>query len=132
MLLPLRYRRSWLLLFWLLVAAIAAGSLLPTEALPAAPPGVDKLEHFLAYLVLTFLGVGLVPERGLLRVAVFVLALGAGLEVGQGLMTASRIADWLDLAANAAAIGLATWLGHRGCAGWAARLEQQVAAWRHP
>lgn len=126
MLLPLRYRRAWIALYWLLVAAIAITSLLPMESLPGAPPGVDKLEHLLAYFSLAFLGIGLVPQRGLVTVVVFVLALGAGLEVAQGLLAAGRIADWIDLAANAAGVGLAAWLGRRGCAGWAARVEERI------
>lgn len=129
MLLPLRYRHAWVGLFWLLVVVIAITSLLPMESLPAAPPGVDKLEHLLAYFSLAFLGIGLVSERSLVTVVVFVLALGAGLEVAQGLLAAGRIADGIDLVANAAGVGLSAWLGRHGCAGWAARVEERITGW---
>ncbi len=126
MLVPLRYRHAWVVLFWLLVVVIATTSLLPMESLPGAPPGVDKLEHLLAYFSLAFLGIGLVSQRGLATVVVFILALGAGLEVAQGLLAAGRIADWIDLAANAVGVGLAAWLGRHGCAGWVARVEERI------
>ena len=106
MLVPLRYRHAWVVLFWLLVVVIATTSLLPMESLPGAPPGVDKLEHLLAYFSLAFLGIGLV--------------------VAQGLLAAGRIADWIDLAANAVGVGLAAWLGRHGCAGWVARVEERI------
>ncbi|MBM5812703.1 MAG: VanZ family protein [Gammaproteobacteria bacterium] len=130
MLLPLRYRRVWLVLFWLCAALIAGGSLLPEPMLPEAPAGTDKLEHFVAYLALTLLGVGLVRRSAVGRVAMFVFAFGASLEVAQGLLAEDRIADWYDLAANAAGVTLAAWFGCRGGAGWAARFEARLLEWR--
>lgn len=132
MLLPLRYRGAWLALFWTFAALIAGGSLLPAPLLPEAPPGTDKLEHFLACLALALLGVGLVSTRAIAWVALFVLAFGASLEIAQGLLAGDRIADWFDFAANAAGVLLAVWLGYRGAAGWAARFEARLLEWRRP
>ncbi len=124
--LALRYRRAWLAALWLLVAVIVIGSLVPGPVVQTLSVS-DRLEHFVAYLALTLLGAGLVGPAGYLAVALRAFALGAALELLQGL-TASRQTDWMDVAANAAGV-LAGWsLARWRLGGWAQRVEQRLAA----
>lgn len=104
------------------VAAIAVASLLPMP-LESLEDGSDKVGHFLAYLALTLFSSGIVARERLWRLALRCLVLGLALEAAQALLTATRHADWADLAANAGGI-LAAWIiagGRR--AGWASHVE---------
>ncbi|MBA4805181.1 MAG: teicoplanin resistance protein VanZ [Brevundimonas sp.] len=74
----------------------------------------DKLAHFLVFgLILWSFGV-LFPSMPRLWAAVLAVALGGAVEVVQGLV--GRDADLLDLAADAAGIGVAllVWAAWRG------------------
>lgn len=124
-LLPLRYRLSWIGLIWLLVLVIAAGSLIP-EIGSLGIPVSDKIEHFAAYFTLSVLGSGVVAARKLPWVMVCVLTLGLVLEAAQGLLTVTRSADWADVLANSTGI-LAAWLLVRGRVGWALTVEAWIA-----
>lgn len=98
-----RYRRAWLALGWLLLFGVAVGSLAPT--VPAAPVQVsDKLMHFLAYASLAFVFVGAAGRKRWLRFVIGLLVLGAVIELAQGLLTATRVSEWLDMIANAAGV----------------------------
>jgi len=66
----------------------------------------DKAEHAGAWAVLAGLGVALFPRRPG-RIAGFALALGAAVEVLQGLLPFGRDADWRDLVGDAAGIAFA-------------------------
>lgn len=106
-----RPRALWALAGWGLVAAIVWLSLTPqpprVEVLPS-----DKVHHLLAYFGLMFWFAQLHRRR--LPLALACLALGAGLEVLQGL-SGYRQASVLDQLANTAGV----------CLGW-------LAAWRLP
>ena len=102
-------RRAGAWLFLPALAVVAWGELTPN------PPhlvndlfGWDKAEHFTAYFglaLLASLGWGL--RRSLVWVLLGVIALGAGLEVLQGMV--GRDSDWHDELANSlgAVLGLA-------------------------
>jgi VanZ family protein len=98
------FRRPWLWLgLWLLMlAAVVVTSLMAASDLPPPPfDGVDKLEHFLGYFVLSAYAVMLFAQRrGQAVVAAGLIALGVGLEVAQGALTVSRQADSADALAN--------------------------------
>jgi VanZ family protein len=126
--LPLRYRFAWMASIWLLVAIIVAGSLVPDLG-PLSIAGSDKFEHFGAYFALSLLGSAVVPNDRLPWVLAGALILGASLEAAQGLLTATRMADWKDLLANAGGI-LAAWLLVRRRAGWAVDVEAWLASLR--
>lgn len=98
----LRWRGLWSGLWLLMVAAVVVTSLLSASDLPAPPfDGVDKLEHFLAYFVLSGYAVMLLERRRPQALAaVALIALGVGLEVAQGALTVSRRADSADALAN--------------------------------
>jgi VanZ family protein len=98
----LRWRGWWLGLWVLMLAAVVVTSLVAASDLPPPPfDGVDKLEHFLAYLVLSGYAVMLFERRrAQALVAAGLIALGVGLEVAQGALTVSRQADSADALAN--------------------------------
>lgn len=93
----------WLGLWALMVAAVVAGSLLPARDLPSAPfDGFDKFQHFFGYAVLSAYAAMLFARlRAQAQAAAGLFALGIGLEVAQGMLTASRQADLADAMVNA-------------------------------
>lgn len=113
-----RYRAAWFALGWLLVLAVAAGSLAPS--LPQAAAQVsDKFMHFAAYASMAFLFMGAAGRHHWLRIGLGLLLFGAGIELAQASLTETRMGDWLDLLANgtgvAAGIGAAFLLPGNWC-----------------
>lgn len=98
-----RHPVLWVAIWLLMIGAVVVTSLMSAQDLPAAPfDGVDKVEHFLAYLVLGAYAVMLFAARRTQSVAAAALiALGVGLEFAQGALTVSRQADSADALANA-------------------------------
>ena len=97
-----RRPRAWLAIWLVLVAIVAITSLVPSQRLPQAPfANVDKLEHFLAYAVLCGYAVMLFAHRRAQSLAALgLIALGIGLELAQGLLTATRTPSSADALAN--------------------------------
>lgn len=102
----------------LAVFVIACGvilylSLAPTTAIPSVSLS-DKIEHSLAYLGLSLLGVWAFPTR-IRRVAVGLVLGGVGVEFAQAAMGWGRQGDPLDALANtlgvAVGVGLALLIG---------------------
>lgn len=119
-----RYRSVWLTLAWLLLACVCAGSLAPS---PAGPPGVsDKLVHFVAYAALGFAFAGALGRARYAAIALGLLAVGAGLEAAQALLTSSRRAEWWDLVADAGGIGAGLVLAAAVPGGWCRRVEDAL------
>lgn len=108
---PLRLPRLWLGL-WLLGIGIVVGvCLIPGPDLPSMPPNADKLEHALAFFVLSACAVQLfLPGRPLLQAMIGLVLLGVGIELAQGMFTIDRSADPLDALADGVGVllGLAT------------------------
>lgn len=96
---------------WVLaIAVVVAGSLLPGKDLPAVPIN-DKVEHFLAYAVLSASAVQLFARRlSWAVVAVLFVLMGIGLEFLQAKMALGRMLDRADALANTIGVllGLAT------------------------
>jgi VanZ family protein len=124
---PLEYRRLWLALGLAIVLAVIVASLAPWGGMPGRFPGVDKLEHVTAYLVLMVWFAGLQPRRAWRWVALALLGMGLTLEIAQGLMHMHRTADPVDMIANAAGIGIGAMAAARGLASWPYRLETWLA-----
>lgn len=123
MLEPLRYRWLWLGIGWGVVGAIVYLSLTPS------PPTFgldlwDKAEHYTGYLLLTawFLQI---YRSGAARlwVAVVSIALGAGLEVLQGL-GGVRYFEFTDMLANTLGALTAVLVVRGRLAGFAEYLER--------
>ncbi|WP_225590869.1 VanZ family protein [Pseudoxanthomonas sp. PXM03] len=93
------------------VTAVVVLSLVNLSGLPPVPEGGDKVEHFLAYALLSASAVQLFAKRrACLLVALLLVALGIGLEFAQGMLTSTRMADPRDAVANTLGVlaGLAT------------------------
>ena len=107
------FRRPWLwaALWSVAVAAVVVASVVPAASLPEVPQGSDKLEHFLAYALLSAGAVQLFARRLSLLSACTTLALmGFALEYMQGQMGLGRAMDARDALANTLGVlaGLAT------------------------
>jgi VanZ family protein len=105
---PLPARRAF---FWLLLLAVAVGSLLPADYLPPQAFDLwDKAQHALGFLALALAGTWAHPRRNAWQtvgLATGLLAFGAAIEIAQA-FTGWRQGDGLDLLADA--IGLAAGL----------------------
>lgn len=108
---PFRRPRLWLGLWLLAVVTVAVLSLVNLSGLPPVPEGGDKVEHFLAYALLSASAMQLfAARRGCAVVALLLVALGIVLELAQGSLTSTRMADAYDALANALGVsaGFAT------------------------
>ncbi|MBJ7515583.1 MAG: VanZ family protein [Stenotrophomonas sp.] len=107
---PLRHRRFWLGVWLAAVLTVIVVCLIPPPPL-ALPQGSDKLEHFLAYFLLGGSAVQVFQRgRALSWVAVGLVLMGIGIEIAQGALTETRMADPADAVANTIGVvaGLAT------------------------
>lgn len=110
---PFRYPWLWLGLWLLAIAAVIVLSLVNLSGLPPVPEGGDKVEHFVAYTLLSASAVQLfATRRACVIVAVLLVGLGIGLEFAQGGLTSTRMADPYDALVNMLGVlaGLATML----------------------
>jgi len=106
------FKRPWLWsgLWVLAIAAVVIGSLLPSSDLPSVKVN-DKVEHFLAYALLSAGAVQLFARRlSWAFVCVLLVLMGIGLEYLQAKMALGRMLDRNDALANTIGvlIGLAT------------------------
>jgi VanZ family protein len=117
-----RYRGAWLLMGWVLLLLVAAGSLAPSP--PESPIGAsDKLMHFAAYAALAFAFAGVYPRRYWRGIALALLLFGASIELLQGTLIATRSGEWLDLLANATGIAAGLALAALFPLSWCRHLE---------
>lgn len=122
----LHWPQLWLGLWGLMIAAVIAGSLAPSDALPQMWfPGADKLQHLAGYVVLSgYAAMLFASHRALAAAAAGLVLLGIAIEGAQGALTASRQADPVDMLANLAGVALGQALGMTRAAGllqWADR-----------
>lgn len=125
--LPLRFRKVWLGLGWLMVAFVCFGSLLPAPEMDLRPLVGDKLIHFGAYLVLTVWFGGLYGRPlNYVVIAAVLIALGLVLDMLQGMMP-TRQFDLLDVLANSAGalVGFVALLAILG--GWCGAVERWLS-----
>ena len=122
MLLALRHPRLWLVSGWIMVVLAVIASIMPLTEMPKV--GVsDKVEHVVAYGVLSLWFAGIYPKSRYPMIGVALLVMGIVIEGLQGAMHLGRQADMRDVYANTLGIvcGLSLaliWLG-----GWAQRVE---------
>lgn len=120
----LRYRSAWIVASVLLVVVVVWGSL-QTSVQTAPMGGFDKVEHFGTYAVLAVWFTGFAQRGRYWLVALALLALGFAMEIAQFAMQAGRVAEPLDMAANAAGVALGVVIALFGTGGWV----QKVEAW---
>ena len=90
-----------------MIAVVIIGSLLPALLLPDLPEGSDKIEHLLGYAILAAMAVQVfATRRALLSAALFLVALGIGIEFAQDLLTTTRQMDAWDAVANTCGVAL--------------------------
>lgn len=97
-------RPVFLLLFWLVLAAVTWLALAPITT-PMPDTGWDKANHALAFAVLAGLGRPCWPRAGW-KLAAALLAYGIAIEVAQS-FTPTRTGDPLDVLADAAGLAIA-------------------------
>lgn len=106
MLKPFRRPWLWLGLWALAVLLVVVFSLTPPPPVQLPRHG-DKFEHLLAYALLAAAAVQVfAPGRYLLSVAAGLVLMGGLLELAQGALTSTRMADPADALANALGVGL--------------------------
>ena len=120
--LQLRRRRLWIALSVILLAAVFVVCLQPDVG-PAVPAGFDKVEHLAAYVLLALWFTGLVARGRYWAVAAGLLALGLLIEVLQWRMNLGRVAEGLDMLANALGVAVGIAIALLATGGWAPRLE---------
>jgi VanZ family protein len=108
-------RKRLLRILWgLAILAVIVGSLLPGDSTPIQMLGhldvSDKIQHFGAYAVLTFLPAIHERRKFVLRAALFAIALGIGLEFGQ-LESPGRDFEVGDMVADALGVCLGLIVG---------------------
>lgn len=97
---PLRRPRLWTVLWVLAVLFVIVVCLIPPPPIPV-PENGDKVEHFLAYFILSGSAVQLFRKgRPLLWVGLGLVLMGIGIEFAQGALTRDRMADPMDALAN--------------------------------
>lgn len=94
------------LAFWAALAVTAVLALLPQPPELGAVES-DKLQHLLAFAVLSLLGVFAHPRLPRLRLALGLAGFGAAIELAQLIPALNRSGDPLDWAADVAAIAVA-------------------------
>lgn len=122
-------KRLHLLRVWLALGFIGCAVLVYVCLIPNVPqvmqvPHRDKIEHFLAYLVLGTWFAGILPRRRLLVFA-GLLALGVAIEWAQSL-TASRSAEVLDVVADVAGTVVGMGLARLGAMRWLEYIDRNV------
>lgn len=125
---PFRRPRLWLSLWLLLFVLVAVGSLMsPDELPPVDLSGLDKVQHFVGYAVLSAGAVSLFARmRTQALIALVIIAFGIGLEFAQASMTTDRMGDAADALANTLGVLAGLLLSATPVALWLQRLDARL------
>lgn len=124
--LPLRHEKRWRIAGLFLLLVVLAATIMPTLWLwPAAGNLLreDMWLHLLTFLFLSVWFSGQYARRSYWRLVLGLMAFGALIELGQG-MIPYRSAEWQDLFANMGGIGIGLMIAFAGLGGWSVRFEQ--------
>jgi len=121
----LRYRTAWLVASALLVLLVIWGSLQTSVRSPVLG-GFDKVQHFGTYVVLALWFTGFSRRSHYWSVALALLGLGFAMEIAQFTMQAGRVAEPLDMAANAAGVALGVLAATYGTGGWIQKADARL------
>ncbi len=130
--LPLRYTRRWRAAGVILLVLVLAAMLMPTVWVSKGEylkwfVYVDKWLHGITFIFLAIWFAGQYRPVSYWRIAIGLLAFGVLTEFCQRLVT-YRSADWFDLVADAAGIGIGLVIALAGLGGWSLRLEKWLEA----
>lgn len=119
-----KYHRLWLLIGVCVLTSIIYLSLTSTP--PKMPSGYDKVNHLIAYAVLTgWFGQLYVSKGQLLLCVVSFICLGILLEILQG-MSGYRTFDYMDMIANSIGVLIGLWLTRTWFAGFLLAVERKL------
>jgi VanZ family protein len=117
--------RFWLGLWILGWALCIVLSLTHPVPLGVEVPDGDKIEHFLAYGILSWWALNLFARRRARVVAALSLVvLGIAMEGAQGAFTTDRMMDWRDALANAVGVACGQCLALTPSRQWLQRLDR--------
>lgn len=97
--------------FWLLIGAVLIAAIMPTNEAPTIF-AYDKLNHILAFFVLSFLAKILWPRTKIEVIFGLLATFGGSIEILQMGLGLGRDADWMDFAANLFAITIGLLAAH--------------------
>jgi hypothetical protein len=134
--LPLEYTGRWQAASILLLLCVTTLMLMPAvwlwpdvDEISTWMGSYDKWAHVAIFSVLSLWFAGQYRVRAYWRIALGLFAFGMLVEVCQGAM-GYRMAEWLDVAGNAAGIAVGLLVSAAGIGGWSLRFEQWLAARR--
>jgi VanZ family protein len=127
----LRLATLWWLGGWALILFILYSTLAPSADVPNLHIW-DKLEHAGAFFGLTMWFGGLIRRRRYPLLALWMLLLGAGIELAQGYMGWGRDMDARDFLADSLGVGVALVLLCVGLGQWAVFAERVLGLSREP
>ena len=116
--------RVWWTLGVVLVAAAIWVCLMPVQDIAAPLEWNDKASHLVGHGLLALYFAGLVPRRSWWKIFVFLLLMGAAIEIAQFHMHLGREGDPRDVVANSAGAVLGLIAARLGLARW-----PEFAAW---
>jgi VanZ family protein len=127
----LEFPQLWWLIGWALLLSILYSTLAPSEYVPNLHLW-DKLEHAGAFFGLTLWFGGLIRRSRYALLALWMLLLGAGIELAQGYMGLGRDMDIHDFYADAIGVAVAFVLLGAGLSQWAVYAERILGLARKP
>jgi VanZ family protein len=122
--LPLRHENRWRLAGIVLLLVVLVATFMPNTWLTQSSKFLlsDKLLHLLTFLLLSLWFAGQYARSAYWRLLLGLTTFGVLIEVGQG-MIPYRSAEWMDLVADIAGIGIGLIIATAGLGGWSLRFE---------
>ena len=115
----LRYGRWWAVGGWAMILFVVVSCLLPAPVIaPVARLLPDKVEHALAFFGLALWFSGLYPRGAWWKLALWLVLLGALIEVAQGVFTTTRAMEFNDAVADTVGVLVALTIARAGADKW--------------
>lgn len=126
--LPLRYTRHWRVAGIILLLLVLVATLMPAVWVSKTQyliwfVHVDKWLHGIIFVFLALWFSGQYRRGSYWRIGVGLIAFGVLIEACQRLVT-YRSAEWFDIVADAAGIGIGLAIALAGLGGWSLRFEE--------